>query len=84
MFTRRVIWPLLSQYVFLFAIGGSVMAGWTLPDVSVARDVTVCSPGVASGQDSDQNFQANSDPAPSVMVAGIQAPPPVPFGATPR
>src|SRR5215204_4141591 len=73
--TRRVIWPLLSQYVFLFAMRGSVIAGWTLPAVSVARDVMACSPAVASGQDSDQNFQVNSDPAPSVMVAGIQGPP---------
>jgi hypothetical protein len=30
----------------------------------------VCSPAVALGQDSDQNFQGNSEPAPSVMVAG--------------
>src|SRR5256885_2389304 len=50
------------------------MAGWTLPLVSVARVVMVCSPGMAFGQDRDQNFQVNSDPAPSVMAAGIHRP----------
>ena len=39
-----MICPLLSQYVRLLAMAGSVMAGWMLPAVSVARDVMLCSP----------------------------------------
>ena len=55
---RRVIWPLLSQYVFLFAMIGSSIAGWTLPWVSIAREVIVWSPAAALSQSSDQCFQA--------------------------
>lgn len=42
--TCLVICPLLSQYVFLLAIRGSSFAGCVLPAVSIAREVTVCSP----------------------------------------
>src|SRR6266536_4392709 len=50
------------------------MAGWTSPARFVARDVTLCSPGVAAGQATDQNFQAKSDPSPTLIVAGIHGP----------
>jgi len=43
-----VIWPLISRYVSLLAIRASLIAGWTLPAVSVARDVTVCSAGATA------------------------------------
>jgi tRNA-dihydrouridine synthase B len=39
MVTRRVICPLLSQYVTLLARKGSFGGGWTLPSTSIARDV---------------------------------------------
>src|SRR4051812_24981317 len=51
------------------------MAGCMFPLVSVAREVMECSPGVAFDQGRDQNFQVDSDPTPSVMLAGIQGPP---------
>ncbi len=57
--TRRVIWPLLSQYVCLPARSGSSGAGWTSPFTSVARDVTVCSPGAGVPQSTVQKVQAN-------------------------
>src|ERR1700733_5032814 len=43
----RVICPLLSQYVFLLAMTGSPIAGWSLPAVSIAREVIAWSPGIA-------------------------------------
>ena len=48
--TRRVIWPLLSQYVVLPARSGSSAAGCTSPFTAIARDVTVCSPDVGVPQ----------------------------------
>src|SRR5688572_22581311 len=53
--TRRVMWPLASQYVRLLARNGSSGAGWMFPSVSMARDVTVCSPRAGAGQGSVQN-----------------------------
>ncbi len=58
--TRRVTWPLLSQYVCFLAIKGSSIAGWICPVVSIAREVTVCSPGEGFAQSRDQIFQACS------------------------
>ena len=60
--TRRVIWPLLSQYVVLPARSGSSGAGWTSPSAAVAREVTVCSPGSGVPQSKVQKTQANSSP----------------------
>src|SRR3954447_12642985 len=68
----RVTWPLLSQYVFFVAIEGSSIAGWTLPPASIARDVTVCSPG-AGDQSKCQARHAKSDLL-SSSVAFIQDP----------
>jgi hypothetical protein len=63
--TRRVIWPLASQYVCLPASSGSFGAGWTLPSVSVARDVTMCSPeaGVPQRRRADHRVVGGDDPA---------------------
>ena len=48
------------------------MAGWMLPAVSVAREVTVCSPAGGLPQSTLQNFHEYAElPPPSVMVAGI-------------
>jgi hypothetical protein len=54
----RVAWPLLSQKVRLPVSQGSSGAGWTWPWVSIARDVTACSPGAGVPQSSDQRRQA--------------------------
>jgi hypothetical protein len=61
--TRRVIWPLASQYVCLPASSGSSGAGWTLPSVSVARDVTMCSPeaGVPQRRRADHRVVGGDD-----------------------
>src|SRR4029078_12136472 len=56
---RRVTWPLLSQYVFFFAIHGSSIAVVICPEKSVAREVTVCSPDAGLDQSRYQIFQAN-------------------------
>src|ERR671936_735617 len=53
---------------------GSVGAGWTLPAVSIAREVIVCSPAAGLGQSRYQNAQANSPPAPSSSVAASHGP----------
>jgi hypothetical protein len=37
--TRRVKWPLHSQYVCFLAIRGSSIAGWICPAVLIAREV---------------------------------------------
>ena len=68
--TRRVTWPLLSQYVDLPASGGSSGAGWTSPSTAIAREVTVCSQAVGVPQSKLQKVQANSAPAHPVSVAG--------------
>src|SRR5262245_61008467 len=72
--TRRLTWPLASQYVFLSAIQGSVGAGCTLPAVSIARELIACSPAAGLRQSLYQNTQANSPPAPSSSVAGPPGP----------
>ena len=54
--TRRVICPLLSQYVTLLERNGSSGAGWMLPLMSIARDRTVCSPRVGTSQFNLQNL----------------------------
>jgi hypothetical protein len=68
--TRRVIWPLLSQYVVLPDSSGSSGAGWAFPSSAIARQVMVCSPGDGVPQSRVQNVQANASPAPSVRLAG--------------
>jgi hypothetical protein len=45
-----------------------------LPLLSIAREVTVCSPAVGLGQLRDHIFQANSASSVPSMVAGIQGP----------
>ena len=74
--TRRVIWPLLSQYVCLLAMSGSSSAGWTLPSASVARDVIgVLRRRRGAPVAGTRSVQANSHPALSSSVAGCQGPP---------
>ena len=53
---------------------GSSIAGWICPAVSIAREVTVCSPGGGLGQSRDQIFQAYSASSLWSMVAGIHGP----------
>ena len=50
------------------------MAGCIWPVASVARDVTVCSPGEAFAQSNDQIFQAYSACSLWSMVAGTHGP----------
>jgi hypothetical protein len=56
--TRRVMCPLLSQYVLRLARNGSFGAGWMFPWMSKARDVTRCSPAVGFPQSNVQNLHA--------------------------
>src|SRR5215212_5476271 len=64
MLTRRVIWPLLSQYVVLPARSGSSDAGCTSPSVALAREVIVCSPEDGALQSNVQKVQVNALPSP--------------------
>ena len=56
--TRRVMCPLLSQYVLLLARKGSSGAGCMLPSTSNARDVIWCSPDDGVPQSNVQNRHA--------------------------
>ena len=54
----------------MFAIQGSSIAGWICPAVSIAREVTACSPGEGLSQSRDHIFHANSDTSLRSIVAG--------------
>ena len=63
--------PIALPVGLLVGDQGSSIAGWMFPEVSMARDVTVCSPGVGD-QSRCQDRQAKSDLL-SSRLAFVQA-----------